>query len=118
MHMSNDRPQQSILDLFKLEGQVAMIVGGNRGLGLSMAKALAEAGATISISARDEEENSRAENIIRHTYQVDCISSYCDVTVEKSVQDAVTNTMERFGRIDILVNSAGINIRGSIESLS
>ena len=52
--------QKRILDLFKLNGHVALIVGGNRGLGLSMASALAEAGASISIAARDKNINEAA----------------------------------------------------------
>ena len=52
--------QKRILDLFKLKGHIALIIGGNRGLGLSMAKALAEAGASISIAARDENINETA----------------------------------------------------------
>ena len=52
--------QKRILDLFKLNGQVALIVGGNRGLGLAMASALAEAGASISIAARDKNMNEAA----------------------------------------------------------
>jgi NAD(P)-dependent dehydrogenase (short-subunit alcohol dehydrogenase family) len=110
--------EKSILDLFRLNGQVALIVGGNRGLGLAMAKALAEAGARISIAARDDQENRRAEALIRAAYAVDCMSTCCDVTVEASVQEAVAQTIDRFGKIDILVNSAGINIRGAIEDLS
>jgi NAD(P)-dependent dehydrogenase (short-subunit alcohol dehydrogenase family) len=107
----------SILDLFKLDGQTALIVGGNRGLGLAMAKALAEAGANISIAARDKTENSNAIKEIQLVGK-DCISCACDVTVEQDVKDAVKKTIERFEKIDILINSAGINIRGSIESLS
>lgn len=108
----------SILQLFKLDGQVALIVGGNRGLGLAMAKAVAEAGARISIAARDEKENDKAIQEIKKLYGTDCISCKCDVTKEQDVKDAVSKTIEKFGRIDILINSAGINIRGAIESLS
>lgn len=110
-------PNKSILDLFKLDGQVALVVGGNRGLGLAMAKALAEAGAHISIAARDEAESVKAVKEIQALGK-ECMSCHCDVTVEQDVKDAVSQTIDRFGRIDILVNSAGINIRGSIESLS
>ena len=110
--------EKSILDLFKLNHQVALIVGGNRGLGLSMAKALAEAGATIVIAARDETENQHAEELIRTTYGVDCLSIRCDVTIEESVKDTITQIVDRFGKIDILINSAGINIRGAIEGFS
>jgi NAD(P)-dependent dehydrogenase (short-subunit alcohol dehydrogenase family) len=108
----------SILDLFKLNGQVALIVGGNRGLGFTMAKALAEAGADISIAARDESANTKAVEDIQALYGRDCISSHCDVTIEQDVKDAVKKTIEHFGKIDILINSAGINIRGAIENLS
>lgn len=108
----------SILELFNLSGQVALVVGGNRGLGLVMAKAVAEAGAGISIAARDEARNNTAVQEIKDEYGRDCISCSCDVTNEQDVKNAVSKTIEKFGKIDILINSAGINIRGSIESLS
>ena len=108
----------SILELFNLDGQVALVIGGNRGLGLAMAKAVAEAGARIAIAARDEAENHKAVNEIEDMYGRDCISCRCDVTVEQEVKDAVRHTFDKFGRIDILINSAGINIRGAIENLS
>lgn len=108
----------SILDQFKLNGKKALIVGGNRGLGLAMAKALAEAGADVSIAARDEATNKESESLIGSTYGVDCISTTCDVTSEESIKNAVSTTARHFGKIDILINSAGINIRGKIEDLS
>jgi len=107
-----------ILELFNLDGQVALVVGGNRGLGLAMAKAVAEAGARVAIAARDEAENDKALNEIRDMYDRDCMSCRCDVTIEQQVKDAVRRVFDKFGRIDILINSAGINIRGSIESLT
>lgn len=110
--------QNRILNLFKLDGQVALVVGGNRGLGLSMAKALAEAGAAISIAARDEKANAKAVCELKCDYKAESMATYCDVTREETVKTAVAETLERFGRIDILINSAGINIRGAIESLS
>ena len=110
--------ETSILQQFRLDGQVALVVGGNRGLGLAMAKALAEAGAGICIAARDEKTNREAEASIRSAYPVVCMSTIWDVVSGESVKDAVGATLERFGRIDILINSAGINIRGKIEELS
>ena len=110
--------EKSILELFNLKGQVALVIGGNRGLGLAMASALAEAGAAISIAARDEVENEKAACQIRYAYKTESISHYCDVTQEESVKEVVAKTVEKFGKIDILINSAGINIRGSIENLS
>jgi len=110
--------QKKILDLFKLDGQVALIVGGNRGLGLSMGRALAELGASISIAARDEKTNEHAVEQLQRDYNIKAISNYCDVTKEDSIKEAVQKTIEQFGKIDILINSAGINIRGPIENLS
>ena len=110
--------EKKILDLFKLNGHVALIVGGNRGLGLSMGKALAEAGASISLAARDKAVNEIAVKELKDEYRIEVISNYCDVTNEASVKEAVQKTVEHFGKIDILINSAGINIRGVIENLS
>ena len=109
---------QSILDLFKLNGRTALIIGGNRGLGLAMAQALAEAGANIFIAARDETKNREAEEIIRSGYSVQTGSAFCDVTSEESIHKAVDAAVSKFEKIDILINSAGINIRGKIENLS
>jgi NAD(P)-dependent dehydrogenase (short-subunit alcohol dehydrogenase family) len=110
--------EQSILGLFKLNGRTALVTGGNRGLGLAMAKALAEAGANISIAARDDTVSVEAVELIKSSYGVGCISSFCDVTSEECVKKTVDETVAVFGKIDILINSAGINIRGRIEDLS
>ena len=107
-----------ILDQFKLIGQTALISGGNRGLGIEIAKALAEAGANIAIVARDQDKNKQACETIKKEFQVECLSLACDVTVEKQVEEAIAATKSHFGSIDILVNSAGINIRGAIGDLS
>jgi gluconate 5-dehydrogenase len=109
---------KSILELFQLKGQTALVVGGNRGLGLSMGHALAEAGANISIAARDEEKNREAETLLRESWPVKTFSVSCDVCSEASVHAAVAATVAQFGKIDILINSAGINIRGPIEKIS
>jgi NAD(P)-dependent dehydrogenase (short-subunit alcohol dehydrogenase family) len=110
--------EHSIFDQFRLNGQIALITGGNRGLGLAMAKALAEAGANISIAARDEDVSREAAAMIASTYHTGCMATRCDVTSEAEVKAAVGATIEKFGKIDILINSAGINIRGKIEDLS
>ncbi len=107
-----------ILDQFKLEGQTALVTGGNRGLGLEIAKALAEAGANIVIASRDDVRNRSAVNLIQDQYEVGCVGFRCDVLKEADIQQAVRGGIEAFGRIDVLVNSAGINIRGAIENLS
>lgn len=109
---------KSILDQFRLDGHSALIVGGNRGLGLQIAQALAEAGANITIAARSEEKNEESEELIRSEFDVETFSFGCDVTEEEQVDELVSSTVDRFGKIDILINSAGINIRGAIDELS
>jgi len=108
----------SVLAQFNLHGKTALIVGGNRGLGLAMANALAEAGADIAVAARDAETNLKAAESINAVHGVGCIGITCDVAHEAQIVSAVEETVQRFGKIDILVNSAGINIRGRIEDLS
>ncbi|MEZ0485469.1 SDR family NAD(P)-dependent oxidoreductase [Fibrella aquatica] len=110
--------EHSILDLFRLHGQTALVIGGNRGLGLVMAQGLAEAGANIVIAARDEAANRQAEENLKARYATECTSLVCDVTNEQSIKAAVSQTVDLFGKIDILINSAGINTRGAIEDLS
>src|SRR4051812_42461735 len=83
-----------------------------------MAGAMAEAGASVCIAARSVKKNDETEHRIRNQYGVNCMSVTCDVTSEMSVKEAVKQTITRFGKIDILINSAGINIRGPIETLS
>jgi NAD(P)-dependent dehydrogenase (short-subunit alcohol dehydrogenase family) len=116
--MQQPSAEHSILDLFRLNGQTALVMGGNRGLGLVMAKGLAEAGANIVIAARDEVTNRQSEETLRSRYGIECLSTVCDVTSEESVKTAVDRTVDQFGKVDILINSAGINIRGAIENLS
>jgi gluconate 5-dehydrogenase len=108
----------SILDQFRVDGQTALVVGGNRGLGLEMAKALAEAGAAIAIASRDAARNEQASAFIASHYKSRCMATTCDVTDPRQISAAVSAVNSEFGRIDILINSAGINIRGAIEDVS
>lgn len=107
----------SVLEQFKLNGRSALIFGGNRGLGLAMAMAFAEAGANVALAARDGQKNEESRAFIADTYGVNCISFIADVSEEKDVFSAVAETVAAFGKIDILVNSAGINLRGRIDEL-
>jgi len=107
----------SIPDQFRLNGKSAVIFGGNRGLGLEMAKALSEAGADVCIASRTEEINSSALSLLS-SYSNRSISHRCDVTVEEDIYKTIQVTEEHFGKIDILIYSAGINVRGRIEDLS
>ncbi len=77
---------KSIVDQFKLNGQVALITGGNRGLGFEVGKALAEAGANIVIASRDTKQNSIARDHISSEYNVDSMAFECDVTKGMFIQ--------------------------------
>lgn len=108
----------SILKQFRLDDQVALVVGGNRGLGFEMARALAEAGASIFIAARDAERNEQARAAIAEQYSRPAAAAECDVTVPAQVASTVAAAVKEFGKVDVLINSAGINIRGTIENVS
>lgn len=108
----------SILDQFRLDGQVALVAGGNRGLGLEIAKALAEAGASIAILARDNLRNQESRRLIEQDFGRPCVAYACDVGNDDQVASAVAAVVAELDRIDILVNSAGINIRGAIGDVT
>jgi gluconate 5-dehydrogenase len=109
---------QSILEQFRLDGQSALVFGGNRGLGLEMVRALAEAGASIFIAARDEQRNADTCAYLAKNYGRACASCICDVTNASQVEETAAAAVKKFGKIDILINSAGINIRGPIDAIS
>jgi gluconate 5-dehydrogenase len=107
-----------ILDQFKLTKRTALILGGNRGLGIEMGKALAEAGASVAVAARDSDKNAEAVSELEAIGEGRTIGLTCDVVDEAQVNQAVNQVNEEFGSVDILINSAGINIRGSIEEVT
>ena len=103
---------------FDLSGQVAVVTGGSKGLGEAMAAGLASAGASLFLVSRNGDEAEQAAERIRDEYPVDAVGFAADVTNESAVQSMVSTCLEHFGRLNILINSAGINIRGPIETLS
>jgi len=103
---------------FRMEQQVAIVTGGSKGLGAAIAAGLASAGATPVIAGRGLAEAQNIASELRSGFGVDALAVSCDVTCPDSVDAMVQSALQRFGRIDVLVNSAGINIRGSIDSLT
>ena len=101
-----------------MDGQVAVITGGSKGLGLAMAQGLASAGAKIVVAARNGEQAAEAAKGIQDDFGVEATSLSVDVTDQSQCEAMVQHAMKTFGRIDILINSAGINIRGPIDELS
>jgi len=103
---------------FDLSGKTAIITGGSKGLGLAMAEGLASAGANLVLVNRNAEEGKSAALSLSQSYPVKTLSVAADITREDQVNRMVKEVVDAFGRIDILINSAGINIRGPIEELS
>lgn len=108
----------SVLDAFRLDGRVALVTGGARGLGRVMAEALASAGASVVLTSRDGNTASEVARTIAAAAGSKTLGVALEVTRAKAVEEVVALTIESFGSIDILVNNAGINIRGPIEELS
>jgi 2-deoxy-D-gluconate 3-dehydrogenase len=102
---------------FNLKGKVAIVTGGNGGIGLGMAQGLADAGADIVVAARNAEKSTAAVASLGKR-GVRAIAVSCDVTDADSVAAMVAAAVKPFGRIDILVNNAGINIRNPVDTLS
>jgi 2-dehydro-3-deoxy-D-gluconate 5-dehydrogenase len=103
--------------LFDLAGKVAIVTGGNGGIGLGMAKGLAEAGAAVIIAARDAaKSDAAAKELIALGAKAAFIA--VDVTDAASCRALIDATVARFGRLDILINNAGINIRKAPASYS
>jgi len=107
-----------VLDRFRVDGKVALVTGGARGLGRAIADALASAGADVVLTARQVENAARAAEAIGRTSETKTFGLAADVTVRDSVEAMVARVLDSLGRIDILVNNAGVNIRGPIEELS
>jgi NADP-dependent 3-hydroxy acid dehydrogenase YdfG len=92
----------------ELQGKVAWVTGGGSGIGLAGAKALAAAGAHVVISGRSAETLRKAEKEVREAGACETIA--LDVAEQKEVAKAAAAMQKRLGRVDILVNSAGINV--------
>ena len=103
---------------FDLKGRVAVVTGASTGLGLQMAKAFASQGANLVLLARRMnllEENAKA---ITAEFGVEVLPFACDITDAEKVKAAVAATMERFGRVDILMNNAGTGAVGPAEEIT
>lgn len=102
--------------MYDLSGKVAVITGGNGGIGLGIAQALAGAGADVAVWGRNEEKNTAALEALAPTgRQVSAAS--CDVAHEDQVLAAFAATLERHGKVDIMVANAGMGLPGPIHEL-
>jgi len=106
------------IKLFDLKGRAAIITGGSKGLGLAMAAGLASAGANLMLVSRNQKEGEASAKELGEKYPVKVLYFSADVSQQEQTEAMAKKAMEEFGRIDILINSAGINIRGAIDELS
>src|SRR5687767_4634834 len=93
------------MKLFDLQGKAALVTGGNGGIGLAMARALAQAGARVAIAGRDAAKNAAAAK------ELGALALQCELKDDKACRAMVDEAAQRLGRLDILVNNAGTNIR-------
>ena len=103
---------------FDLKGHVAIVTGCSGGLGVQMAKALANQGCNIVPIARRMEKLEEVAKELREEYGVEVLPIRCDVTKTEMVDEVVRQTMERFGRIDILINNAGTGAVAPAEDIT
>jgi 2-deoxy-D-gluconate 3-dehydrogenase len=103
--------------VFDLKGKVAIVTGGNGGIGLGMARGLASIGAAVVVAARNQAKSQAAVGELARLGPA-AMALAVDVTDEASVAGLVRATVDRWARVDILVNKAGINIRKPAHELS
>ncbi len=103
--------------MFDLNGKVALVTGGNGGIGLGMALGLAKAGARVVIAARNAEKSAAAVEALRAA-GCDSFALAADVTDEASVAALFDAVGERCGKLDILINNAGTTVRKPVDQLS
>jgi NAD(P)-dependent dehydrogenase (short-subunit alcohol dehydrogenase family) len=106
------------LDLFSLQGKVALVTGASKGLGYEMARALAAAGADVAITSRNLEEVSEAAARIREETGRRIVGVEADAGVEADVDRTVDRVVNELGQIDVLVNNAGINRHSYVQDQS
>lgn len=106
------------IKLFDLSDRVAIVTGGSKGLGQAMSAALASAGAHVVVVSRHAEEAESVAHQLTTEYGRDCLGFQADVSDQTRFEAIVAEVIGRFQRLDILINNAGINIRGPIDELT
>lgn len=106
------------INQFNLQGRSAIVTGGSKGLGFAMAAGLASAGANLLLVNRNAEEGTQAAEELSQDFGIQAVSFPADITNIDQTEAMAKAATDAFGRIDILINSAGINIRGPIDELT
>ncbi len=102
---------------YSFKGRVVVITGGSRGLGLVLARRLAERGAQVALLARSAEELETAEQELRRR-GADVAGFACDIRRQQQVETAVDEVLKHYGRIDVLINNAGVIQVGPLEHMT
>lgn len=105
------------LEMFSLDGRVALVTGGSKGLGKEMARALAGAGANVVITSRHQDEVDAAAQEIAAETGKRILAIQADQGIAEQVDDTVERAIAELGQLDILVNNAGTNIHGGIHEI-
>ncbi|NJB72147.1 gluconate 5-dehydrogenase [Saonia flava] len=103
---------------FDLTGKVALITGGSKGLGLAMGAGLASAGCNVMLVNRNLKEGEEAAKQLVEDFKVKAKAYAADVTNLPQLEAVTKSIVDEFGSVDVLINSAGINIRGAIDELA
>ncbi len=101
-----------------LSGKVCIVTGSTKGIGRSVVDALAKVGADVVVSARTRSEVESAAEEVRRLEGGEVLGVVCDVREPESCSELIRRTVERFGRLDVLVNNAGLGRFGPIQDLS
>ncbi|MGA9901989.1 MAG: SDR family NAD(P)-dependent oxidoreductase, partial [Terriglobales bacterium] len=107
----------NVKQLFDLSGRVAIISGGSIGLGRQMAEGLAEMGANLVLCARKKERCEEAAEALR-SVGVQTLALECDVKDKATIHQVVEKTLAKFGRLDILINNAGVSWGVPMEEMT
>jgi NAD(P)-dependent dehydrogenase (short-subunit alcohol dehydrogenase family) len=108
----------SLESIFNLKGKVALVTGGNKGLGKAMARGLAQAGASIFLASRNEEELKASLNEIVSETHVRGECCTVDMNDRDSVKRLADTALQKMGQVDILINNAGVNIPQAIDAIT
>jgi len=110
--------KETMKEMFSLDGKLAIVTGGNGGIGKGIARGLAGAGADIVIAARNEAKTADAVAEIKRDFGVKVLGIKVDMRQGKEIDEMVKQTLDKFGRIDILVSNAGIGIHKLPQDMS
>ena len=100
-----------MIDLFDLNGKVAVVTGGGQGIGFGISRGLAKAGAGIAIAARSDDKSKKAAEELHKEFGVPTFAVHLDQRQVANIREMANKVNNKFGQVDILVNNAGVNIR-------